>query len=76
MTAHACHAFACKAATKPSLFMCPRHWRMVPQEMKDALWAAYRPGQEIDKRTTREYRSAALTAQRAVRALEIGGPDA
>ena len=55
MSAHHCHAVGCEAAVPPRLFMCARHWRMVPAEGKRQVWANYRAGQEVDKRPSSEY---------------------
>lgn len=52
---HLCHAKECKTSVPPSLFMCRRHWYMVPVNLRHKVWATYRPGQEIDKHPTREY---------------------
>jgi hypothetical protein len=37
------------------MFMCGKHWRMVPKPLRDAVWATYVPGQEIRKDPTPEY---------------------
>lgn len=52
---HLCHATGCTVEVPPKLLMCPRHWRMVPPDIQRAVWRHYRPGQEIDKRPTKEY---------------------
>lgn len=54
-----CHSKDCKVRVHPSLFMCIRHWRMVPQRLKHYLKEAYRPGQEVDKRPSAEWTKAA-----------------
>jgi hypothetical protein len=46
---HQCHARNCDTAVPPRMFMCRRHWYMLPKAKRDAVWATYRPGQEIDK---------------------------
>ena len=63
---HVCHAENCKVQVPPKLLMCRRHWFMVPKLLRDRVWATYRPGQEIDKRPTREYLEAATAAIEAV----------
>lgn len=55
---------------KPVIFMCLRHWRMVPREMQARIWATYRPGQCDDKNITPAYGRAAKDAIRAVAAKE------
>lgn len=54
--------------------MCRPHWNMVPAELQRAVWRTYRPGQERDKRPTREYLEALRDAVRAVDDLENGIP--
>lgn len=50
--------------------MCARHWRMVPRALQQAVWAAYRPGQERTKTPSRAYLDAAKVAINAVAARE------
>jgi len=69
---HRCHAIGCTVAVEPRIFMCRRHWRMVPRDVRKAIWANYRPGQEIDKRPTREYLRVAALAKQAVYEKEQG----
>lgn len=64
--AHHCHAKDCNREVPPKMLMCARHWRMVPRSLQDAVWATYRPGQEISKTPTLEYLGAAQDAIRAV----------
>lgn len=52
---HTCHAEGCAVLVAPKMFACLRHWRMVPRWLQACLWAAYRPGQEVDKRVTGLY---------------------
>lgn len=52
---HRCHAEGCDATIPPRLLMCRKHWRMVPRWLQRAVWAAYRPGQEDDKRPSLRY---------------------
>lgn len=53
--AHHCHAVGCETSVPPKMFMCLKHWRMVPQMLQRAVWGAYRPGQENDKRPSSIY---------------------
>lgn len=62
MTAHHCHARNCREAVPPKMFMCRRHWYMVPKALRDAVWAAYVPGQENRKDPTSRYLVIAETA--------------
>lgn len=67
---HKCHARGCDAEVPPARLMCGPHWRLVPQPLKDAVWATYRRGQEITKTPTAEYLEAAKAAIEAVAARE------
>lgn len=71
MSAHACHAAGCRMRVQPEMFMCGPHWRMVPDELKRALLAAYRPGQErLDPRPSQAYITAAKRVANAVAGRE------
>jgi hypothetical protein len=67
---HHCHAYRCKTATKPELFMCAFHWRKVPAQLKARIWSNYRKGQCDDKRITKKYADAAKESIVAVAKLE------
>lgn len=67
---HYCHArrlTGCNAEVAPKMFMCKRHWFRLPKKMRDAIWAAYQPGQE-DRlvRPTEEYFRVTDEAERYV----------
>ncbi|MGH2588108.1 MAG: hypothetical protein ACRDJE_24570, partial [Dehalococcoidia bacterium] len=53
--AHTCHATGCRVPVPPKLLFCLPHWRQVPRILQRAVWAAYRPGQEVRKDPTPEY---------------------
>lgn len=59
---HTCHASDCEVPVPRRMFMCKRHWYMVPKPMRDAIWAAYRPGQERRMDPSSEYIDAAMAA--------------
>jgi hypothetical protein len=52
---HTCHARDCDQRVPPKMFMCKRHWYMLPKRMRDAVWDAYVPGQEQRMDPTDEY---------------------
>ena len=52
---HTCHAYDCNKATKPEMFMCLKHWRMLPRLYKRGIWESYRPGQCDDWNITDIY---------------------
>lgn len=42
---HTCHAIACEIPVKQEMFMCRRHWFMVPLKLRNRVWATYHDGQ-------------------------------
>ncbi len=70
---HQCHAVGCTAEVPPKMHMCLKHWRMVPEPVKNLIWKHYRPGQEIDKQPTVEYIMTAFVSISCV-ALKEGHP--
>ena len=69
--AHTCHAAGCDKAVPPAMFMCRRHWFKVPKPLRDAIWATYRRGQEVDKNPSAGYLENANEAIRVVAAQEV-----
>lgn len=52
---HTCHADMCAKAVPPHMFMCRKHWYMVPRTLRNMIWLEYVPGQEIRKDPTPAY---------------------
>lgn len=52
---HQCHVEGCEVSVPPRMFACRRHWAMIPATLQRVLWAAYRPGQEVDKKPSGDY---------------------
>lgn len=52
---HSCHADNCKMPIPPKMFMCRKHWYMVPLDLRNEVWHNYVPGQERRKDPTAEY---------------------
>lgn len=52
---HLCHAQSCKVVVPPAMFMCKKHWYMLPKWMRDKVWSLYRPGQEVSKDPSLQY---------------------
>ncbi len=62
-TPHTCHAEGCDVVVARSMFMCKRHWFMLPKATRDHVWAAYTVGQEHDMSlVTEEYLDVAMAA--------------
>ncbi len=62
-TRHTCHAIGCEVVIPPRLYMCAKHWQIVPRPMRELVRATYRPDQEHDKRPSRAYLDAARQAR-------------
>lgn len=67
---HLCHAYGCEKMIKPELLCCAEHWRMVPDVIQKEVWAAYRRGQEQDKKPSIDWLIAADRASIAIAQAE------
>lgn len=63
---HDCPANECERQVASHMLMCGRHWRMVPQPLRRAVWAAWRNGAGAG---TPEHRAA---IRRAIEAVNRG----
>lgn len=73
--AHTCHATGCTKVVPPTMFMCRRHWFLLPKTIQREIWRTYRPGQCDDWRISHEYAEAARTAVKFIAAKEGREPD-
>ena len=65
---HECHNPQCRRPCAPKYLMCRACWFAVPKALRDAVWAAYQPGQERRAvRPTRAWFAAARAAIASVR---------
>lgn len=71
---HTCHAIGCACPVLPSLLMCRKHWNLVPKSLQQKVYAAYRKGQEVDKKPSAEYLAVAREAIAVVRKKESNLP--
>jgi len=60
---HECHHPTCSLEVPPRLLACRPHWFSLPKRLRDAIWAAYRPGQETDKQPSTAYLDAYQACQ-------------
>lgn len=60
---HKCHWPGCERSVPPRMWGCLAHWRALPRHIRDAIWAAYVPGQEIRKDPSAAYMAAAFAAR-------------
>lgn len=65
--AHTCHWPGCDKEVPPKLWGCQRHWYTLPANLRARVWAAYRPGQEIDKQPSPEYLAVAHDVQKWIK---------
>lgn len=61
---HACHWPGCEQQVPPAMWGCKAHWFSLPTSLRNRIWAAYTPGQEIRFDPSPEYIAAAEEAQR------------
>jgi hypothetical protein len=47
---------------------CKEHWFKLPKRLRNAIWATYRPGQEVNMNPSREYLKVALEVQEWIKA--------
>ena len=52
---HTCQWDGCDKQCPPAMWGCKQHWFTLPKFLRDQIWKAYRPGQEIDKRPSDVY---------------------
>lgn len=60
---HHCHWPGCTRQVPPARFACRPHWYSLPIDLRNAIWKAYRPGQERTGRPSPEYIAAARAVQ-------------
>ena len=60
---HTCHWPTCNKQVPPAMWGCKTHWFMLPKHLRDAIWKAYRPGQEQDLDVSDAYMDAANAVQ-------------
>jgi len=60
---HHCHWTGCDRQVPPAVWGCKQHWYALPKPLRDRIWRAFRPGQEIDGRPNAEYVAVAREVQ-------------
>ena len=61
--AHTCHWPGCTQQVPPAMWGCKKHWYSLPIDLRNAIWKAYRPGQERTGTPSSEYVAAARAVQ-------------
>lgn len=64
---HECHWPGCDAQVPPAMWGCRVHWFMLPKALRDRVWAAYSPGQEVDMTPSEDYLQVADEVQEWIR---------
>ena len=67
---HACHALGCNFPVPPELFMCFKHWTMIPEHLQKAIKKHYRHGQCKDRKPSQAWIEAAKWAMNVVKNTE------
>lgn len=65
---HSCHWPGCTKQVPPAMWGCKEHWYKLPKRLRDAIWDAYEPGQEVDMSPSAEYLRVALEVQQWIMA--------
>ncbi len=60
---HHCHWPGCETLVPPAMWGCRPHWYSLPPGLRNRIWDAYVPGQEISKSPSEKYLKVALEAQ-------------
>lgn len=60
---HHCHWPGCIKQVPPAMWGCREHWFKLPKDLRDAIWRAYVPGQEITMTPSDAYLQAAAEVQ-------------
>lgn len=61
---HTCHWTGCTKQVPPAMWGCKQHWFALPKHLRDRVWRAYKPGQEITMTPSAEYLAVAAEIQR------------
>lgn len=69
---HTCHWDGCEVSVPPKMWGCKIHWFTLPKFLRDAIWKAYRPGQEVRKDPSDQYVVVALMAEEWIAAFKAG----
>jgi hypothetical protein len=67
---HLCHWPGCTRRVAPAVWGCKEHWYKLPLGLRNRVWAAFRPTQEVTKTPSREYVEVAREVQEWCRQYE------
>jgi hypothetical protein len=60
---HHCHWPGCAQQVPPAMWGCRSHWFSLPRSLRDKIWRAYEPGQEVSGTPSAEYVAVAAEVQ-------------
>jgi len=60
---HTCHWPGCGKQVPPAVWGCKEHWQKLPSNIRNNIWSAFNPGQEVNLSPSRSYMVAAREAQ-------------
>jgi hypothetical protein len=61
---HTCHWPGCTVQVPPAMWGCRTHWYKLPARLRNKIWAAFEPGQEIRMNPSRAYLAVADEVQK------------
>ncbi len=67
---HTCHWPGCEKQVPPAMWGCKTHWFKLPKHLRNKIWKAYRPGQEVTMTPSVEYLAVAKEVQEWVKKEE------
>ena len=70
---HTCHWPGCTKQVPPAMWGCRPHWFALPKHLRDAVWDAYRPGQEVTMTPSDEYLAVAGAVDTWIRKKVVDG---
>lgn len=60
---HECHWPGCDRQVPPAMWGCSQHWFKLPKALRNKVWRAYRPGQEVTMTPSAAYIEVAKEVQ-------------
>jgi len=64
---HHCHWPGCSRQVPPAMWGCKEHWFKLPRVLRERVWAAYVPGQEVTMTPSQAYLEVAQEVQEWIR---------
>lgn len=52
---HHCHWPGCDKQVPPAMWGCKQHWYKLPMRLRNKIWSAYCPGQELTQTPSCQY---------------------